>query len=66
MERETALEIGVGGVGVGGFILALLAVGTVYGDGALSSEGGLVMIGVIVGFVLVMTGLGHWLTQQRD
>lgn len=66
MERETALEIGVGVVGVGAFILAMLLVGTTFGDGALNSEGGMILIGVICGFVLFMSALGYWLSNARE
>ena len=66
MDRETALEIGVGLIGVGGFILAMLVVGTTYGNGALSSDGGVAMIVVICGFILLMTGMGYWLTRSRQ
>jgi hypothetical protein len=66
MDRETKTEIGVGVVGGAVFILALLAVGTQFGDGAISEQGGFVLVGVICGFVLLMTGLGYWLSGQRE
>lgn len=66
MDRETALEIGVGVFGVGAFIFSLLLVGTLFGDGALDEGGGFVLIGLICGFIFLMTGLGHWLSRVRD
>ncbi|MFB6295902.1 MAG: transporter [Halobacteriales archaeon] len=66
MDQETKLEIGVGLVGGGVFIFALLAVGTQFGNGAISEEGGFVLVGVICGFVLLMTALGYWLSGQRE
>ena len=66
MDRETILEIVVGAVGVGGFILALVLIGMQYGDDGLSGQGGTVLIGAIVGFVVVMTTLGYWLSEQRE
>jgi hypothetical protein len=66
MDQETKLEIGVGVVGGGAFIFALLVVGTQFGDGAIGEEGGFVLVGVICGFVLLMTALGYWLSSQRE
>jgi hypothetical protein len=66
MERETQLEIVVGALGVGSFILALLLIGSRYGADSLEPEAGTVLIGAIVGFVLGMTALGYWLSGQRS
>lgn len=67
MDRQTKTEIGVGLVGGAVFILALLTVGIqfVEGNGAISEQGGFVLVGIICGFVLLMTGLGYWLSGQR-
>jgi hypothetical protein len=66
MDRETKLEIGVGVVGVGGFILALVLIGIQYGDGGLGEQGGIALIGAFVGFIFAMTALGYWLSGQRE
>lgn len=66
MERETQLEIGVGVLGVGSFILALLLIGSRYGSNGFEAEAGTALIGAMVGFVLGMTALGYWLSRQRD
>ena len=66
MDQETKLEIGVGALGVGLFILALVLIATQLGDGSLSSQAGIALIGVICGFVVVMTGLGYWLSGRRS
>jgi hypothetical protein len=66
MDRETKLEIGVGVVGVGGFILALVLIGSQYGGNGLTEEGGTVLLGAFVGFILAMTALGYWLSGQRE
>lgn len=66
MDRETALEIGVGVIGVGGFILAMLIVGTMFGNGALNSQGGIAMIAIICGFIVLMTGMGYMLSRSRS
>ena len=66
MDRETKLEIGVGAVGVGSFILALVLIGTQFGDGAVGERGGIALIGAMVGFVLAMTALGYWLSRQGE
>lgn len=66
MERETQLEIGVGILGVGSFILALVLIAIRYGDDGLSETGGTALIAAMVGFVLLMSALGHWLSGQRE
>jgi hypothetical protein len=66
MDRETKLEIGVGVVGVGGFILALVLIGIQYGGNGLSEQGGNALIGAFVGFIVSMTALGYWLSGQRE
>jgi hypothetical protein len=66
MDRETKLEIGVGTVGVGGFILALVLIGIQYGGDGLSEQGGTALLGSFVGFILAMSALGYWLSGQRE
>ncbi|MFB6228548.1 MAG: hypothetical protein ABEH88_08305 [Halobacteriales archaeon] len=66
MERETQLELVVGVIGVGSFILALVFIGTQYGGDGLSETGGTALIGAMVGFVLLMSVLGYWLSGQRS
>jgi hypothetical protein len=64
MERETRLEISVGILGVGSFILALLLIGSQYGTDGFEAGAGTALIGAIVGFVIGMTALGYWLSRQ--
>jgi len=66
MDRETKLEIGVGAVGVGSFLAALVLIGIQYADGGLSEQGGTALLGAIVGFIIAMVALGYWLSGQRD
>ena len=66
MDRETKLEIGVGVVGVGSFLAALVLIGVQYADGGLSEQGGIALLGAIVGFIIAMVALGYWLSGQRD
>jgi len=66
MDRETKLEIGVGAVGVGSFLAALVLIGVQYADGGLSEQGGIALLGAIVGFIIAMVALGYWLSGQRD
>jgi hypothetical protein len=66
MERETQLEIAVGVLGVGSFILALLLIGSRYGVEGLDPEAGTALIGAMAGFVIGMTALGYWLSRQRS
>ena len=65
IERETLVEIVVSVVAVGLFIAAVVAVGTTFGDGQLTDQGALALVGVIVGFILLMTLTGWWLSAQE-
>jgi len=66
MDRETKLEIVVGAAGVGLFILALIFIGTQFGDGTMNERAGIALVGAIAGFVVVMTLLGYWLSGQKQ
>lgn len=64
IDQETRREITVGVVSVVLFVALLLGVGVMYGTNGLSQTGALAVVGVIVVFVLLMTGLGYWMAQQ--
>jgi hypothetical protein len=65
MEQDTRREILVGVGSVGLFIALLLGVGVTYSNDGLTQTGALAVVGVIVVFVLVMTGVGYWMAQQH-
>ncbi|WP_254766139.1 DUF7472 family protein [Salinilacihabitans rarus] len=59
LDREQLIEIGVAVSAVLVMIGAMVAIGTTYStDGGLSEQGGTVLVGVIAGFILLMTGVG--------
>ncbi|UPW01433.1 hypothetical protein M0R88_04850 [Halorussus gelatinilyticus] len=64
VDKETRREILVGAGSVGVFIALLVGVGTTYGNGGLTQTGALAVVGVIVLFVLLMTGVGLWMSRQ--
>ena len=64
LDRETVTEIVVSVGGVAFFIAALLAVGAAYYDDGFSNEGGLALVGLVVAFILVFTGIGWWLSGR--
>ena len=65
VERETLIEIAVSGLAVGGFILAVAFVGMAFGDGGLSQQGALALVGLIVVFILGMAAAGYWLSGRE-
>ncbi|WP_227374775.1 DUF7472 family protein [Haladaptatus halobius] len=65
IEGETLRDIVVSVASVGLFIVATLIVGIQFDSGGLTSQGALALVGVIVGFVLLMTGVGFWLANQH-
>lgn len=63
VERETVVEAVTATVAVALFIAILAVAGTMGGEG-LSQQGAYTVIGGIVAFVFVMSGLGLWLHRQ--
>ena len=65
IERETLIDVVVSLLAVGGFIVAVLLVGLSYGDGGMSEQGALALVSLIVGFIVVMTAAGYWLSGRE-
>lgn len=65
IEQETLVEIVVSVVGVGVFIAALVLLGVFFTQDGLTDQGAFVLIGIIVGFILLMTGTGYWLSGRE-
>jgi hypothetical protein len=66
IDRETVVEAAVSFVAVLVFIGAVALVSLQFGSsGALSDTGGMAMVGAIVLFVLVMTGVGFWFASKE-
>lgn len=75
IERETLVEAAVATVGVGVFIGLVLYIGTTYGvhetadstvTTTLETTGALALVGGIVVFIVLMGGLGLWLTHRQE
>ncbi|PSQ59220.1 MAG: hypothetical protein BRD23_04995 [Halobacteriales archaeon SW_9_67_25] len=64
MVRQVALSAGA----VALFVVAAVVVGRTYGETAPGTEltptGGLALVGVLAGFILLMTLAGIWLERQ--
>lgn len=65
IEDDTLRDIVVSVVSVGFFIVAMFIVGSQFESGGITGAGALEMVGVIVLFVLLMTGVGFWLAYQH-
>jgi len=64
VDKETRREILVGAGSVAVFIALLVGVGMTFGNGGLTQTGALAVVGVIVLFVLLMSGVGLWMSRQ--
>lgn len=64
VDRETQIEIVVSVVAVGVFIAAVLAIGASLGNGGFDQQGAFALVGLIVGFIALMTGVGYWLSGR--
>lgn len=62
IEGETLREIVVSVVAVGVFVALILLIGATYGK-ALTGAGGLALVGAIALFILVMAGVGFFLSR---
>jgi high-affinity Fe2+/Pb2+ permease len=62
VDRETQIEIAVSVVAVGVFIAAVLAIGATFGNGGMGQQGAFALVGLIVGFIAMMTAVGYWLS----
>ncbi|WP_265109303.1 DUF7472 family protein [Halosolutus halophilus] len=60
VEREQLIEIVVAVSAVFLMIGAMIGIGTIYGvdNGSLSSDGGEMLVGAIVGFIFLLTAVG--------
>lgn len=65
VDREMMIEIAVAVVAVGAFIIALVLIGIQFNEHGLSDQGGLAIIGAIVAFIFLMTGVGYWLSSRE-
>jgi hypothetical protein len=62
IDSEMRRKIAVSVVAVAAFVLIILWIGASFGGNALSATGGLALVGSIVLFILVMAGVGVWLS----
>jgi len=60
---EMRRKIGLSVVAVAAFVLLVLWIGVSFNDGGLSSAGGLALVAGIVAFILLMAGVGVWLSR---
>jgi uncharacterized membrane protein len=65
LDRETVTEIVVAVGGVLLFIATLVVVGLTFKNDGFSETGGLVLVGLVAGFILVFTGIGWWLSSRQ-
>jgi hypothetical protein len=65
IERETVVEIAVSLVTVVVFVAAVVFIGMSYGGpGEFSTDGALALVGAIVAFILLMFGVGFFLSGR--
>ena len=63
-ERETWVEVAVSGLAVLVFIAAVTYVGVTFGVDGLGEQGAMALVGLIVGFILLMSAAGYWLSAR--
>ena len=66
IDRDAVIEIVVSAGVVGLFAVLLVWIGLQYNDGGLSEQGGLVLVGAIALFVIVMSGMGLGLAYYMN
>ena len=64
MDREAVVEAIVAFVGVATLLAIIIWISTAYSDGALTETGGLMMVGAIAFFIVLMSILGLGLSRR--
>ncbi len=64
MEEDTVVEIAVAVVAALVFVGAVVAVSAVFGVDGLNETGALALVGVVFGFIVLMTGVGFFLAGR--
>jgi hypothetical protein len=64
MDRDAVVEALVALVGVGMLAAIITWIGSAYTDGALTSEGGLALVGAIAFFIVFMSVIGIGLSRR--
>jgi len=65
IERETLVEIATSAGAVLLFVVALFVIGVLFTtNGGFSQSGALALVGAIVGFILLMTGVAYFLSTR--
>lgn len=62
IERETLIQIVVSAGSVGLFVAAIILVGVIFSEDGLTNQGALALVAVIALFVVLMAGIGYWLS----
>lgn len=64
IERETLVEIvsSVGAVLL--FVVVLFAIGVLFNDNGFTQSGALALVGAIIGFILLMSGVAFFLSTR--
>jgi len=63
LEEGMVRKIAISVAAVGLFVAFVVGIGTTYNDGGLGSTGGLALVGSIVLFVVLMAGVGLFLSR---
>lgn len=66
IERGQLIEIVVSVAAVGLFVAVLVGIGLTYNRDSLTEEGGLVLVGAITGFILLMAIVGYGLANVSN
>jgi len=65
IERETLVEIVTSAGAVLLFVVVLFVIGVLFGtNGGFSQSGALALVGAIVGFILLMSGVAFFLSTR--
>lgn len=64
IEEGMGRKIGLSIAAVVLFIVSFIVVGTTFGGSELTETGGLVLLGTLVGFILLMGALGLYFASQ--
>ncbi|MFP4625492.1 MAG: hypothetical protein ACLFNI_02730 [Natronomonas sp.] len=64
MDRDAVVEVIIALFGVAVLAGSIIYIGSTYGNGNITSEGGIMLVGVIAFFIVLMSIIGIFLSRR--
>lgn len=64
MDRDAVVEVIIALLGVAVLAGSIIYIGSAYGNGTIASEGGIMLVGAIAFFIVLMSIIGIFLSRR--